>query len=169
VGKGKSRAVHDVARATAEAEENVVWKVCNGIFRPVKSERFLAQEAAAGRRGLPDPRAGMPTHVTGAPRVTNPQFREMAGELGYTEVPRNRWPRGAKPGALFFEKPGGRPPFISGDLDGHGAARDAALPGSKVSWKGADDLGNLTNANRSGTYVPEYGADGGISFQRKKR
>ena len=164
------RGKHQVGHAVGEAEQNFIWRELNGIFRPVKTDRFAAAEAAAAQQGrhLPDPRAGLPAHRTSHPRLTRQHQSELAGELGYVEIPKADYPRGAK--ATIFHNPDGEPPYIGYDIDGHGSRdRLGGTDTSTVQWKGAGSASDLTKTRRDGTYVPEFAPDGSVGFVRKKR
>lgn len=156
----KARVTKQVTRAVAKEEKNFIWKACEGIFRPVKSDAFKATEkdAVKGDRNLPDPRAGQPTHRT-PDRVTRPRQRELAEELGYKP-----YRAGGNPKEPIFENPNGHPRYISYDHTTHGAAdRSGELP-PNVPWKGADDVRKLLNRDRDATYVPKYDRNGNVYF-----
>ncbi|HEY3630130.1 MAG TPA: toxin C-terminal domain-containing protein [Jatrophihabitantaceae bacterium] len=164
MAKGGGRAAKGVARAVAKEEKNFIWKACEGIFRPVKTDAFEQAEKDALKKGrkLDDPRAGHPTHRTSEPRVPKPKQRELAGELGYEPYQ----PRGGAPKEPIFHNPNGEPPYISYDHTGHGSAdRSGELP-PNVAWKGANDPKTLMNRGRDGTYVPKYDSNGNVHFDR---
>ena len=164
MAKRGGRAAKEVTRAVAKEEQNFIWKACEGIFRPVKTDAFKdAEEAAASKgRKLADPRAGEPTHRT-PDRVTRPKQRELADELGYKPYQ----PRGGAPKEPIFHNPNGEPPYISYDHTTHGAAdRSGQQLPPNVPWKGASDPKTLMNRGRDGTYVPKYDANGKVYFDR---
>lgn len=164
MAKRGGRAAKAVGHQVAEAEQNFIWKALNGVFRPVKTDAFTDLEKAAGKRGrkLADPRAGHPTHRSHN-RLTREQQGDVAADLGYSPY----FSRGTQPKAPLFHKPGGEPPYISHDLDGHGSIDRSGqnLPGN-VAWKGADNPAQLNVAGRDGTYVPKYDEAGNIIFDR---
>jgi hypothetical protein len=163
LGKG-GRAAKQVAHAVAKEERNFIWKELNGIFRPVKTDAFKEAEEAAKHqhKKLPDPRAGTPTHGSHH-RLTRPQQREVADDLGYQPYQARG---GGQPKEPIFHNPDGDPPYISHDHTGHGSVDRTGQDPPNVAWKGASDPRTLENGGRDGTYVPKYRPDGSVYFDR---
>lgn len=164
MAKRGGRAAKSVNHAVAAEERNIIWKACNGIFRPVKTQAGHDAEKAAARKGIKkDVRSGHPPHKTDQPRITRQQQRELAEEMGYRPY---EGPTNAK--EPVFYKEGGHPPYISSDHTGHGVRPDADGRRS-VPWKGADSPRDFGHDTRSGTYNPQYDDNGDIVFHRGRR
>lgn len=189
-GGSGSSAAGEVTHSVVRQERNLIWELARDVWRPVRHpdhDKAVADALKNYRKPPVDPRSGHPVHARpgrpeGGPAgrygIPRDRHEAMAADLGYSPTSHT-----GVEGLPIFHKPGGKPPYIVYDQDGHATVPrdpvsnrqipyDPANPDTTapaVAWKGADNPAQLTNrTDRSGTYIPTYDDKGNVVFRQPR-